>query len=57
MDGDPVICGGYDGSRSKSDCYRYRRDTKVWEEVLLVLYQKIDFILPNLLNFLLSHLS
>jgi hypothetical protein len=33
MNGDPVVCGGYNDGAKAAVCFHYQRDTKKWKKV------------------------
>ena len=33
MNGDPLVCGGYNNGVYKADCFYYQKDTKEWQKV------------------------
>jgi len=34
INGDPVICGGFDGVLYGYECFQYQRSTKNWKKVI-----------------------
>jgi len=47
IDGDPVVCGGYNGAFYDVKCFHFERSTKKWKRVYLLenflIYPKIIF--------------
>jgi len=38
INGDPVVCGGYDGAINNVECFLYERITKNWKRVMVLLF-------------------